>query len=437
MPKRKSYTADFKLDVIKFAKDHGNRAAGREYSCNEKNVRDWRLEEEELKKMNPRKRARRGRKARWPNLEENLANWVRSQRDSNRAVSTVAIKLKARIIATEMNIADFSGGSVNWIYKFMKRNNLTVRARTTVGQKLPDDWENKLAVFHTFVLKEKTELKLSDEDIINMDEVPMSFDIPASRSVAEKGVKTVAIDTTGHERTNFTVVLACTAAGGKLKPMVIFKRVTMPRETLPAGVVVVCNKKGWMNTEVMQTWTDKCFRTRRGGFFKKKSLLIFDAMAAHKETTVQKHINSAGAHIAVIPGGLTCKLQPLDVAVNHPFKTFVREEWDRWMTSGKHTFTPAGRQRRATYVEVCNWVIRAWDKVKSTTIVNGFRKCGIIPEPAADVSSSDDDSAESDTTDANEEQLAAAMEVFCEASDFDSSFDGFDASSDDDDNVDE
>src|SRR6218665_3225199 len=137
--------------------------------------------------MNPRKRAHRGRKARWPNLEENLANWyVRSQRDSNRAVSTVAIKLKARIIATEMNIADFSKGSVNWIYKFMKRNNLAIRARTTVGQKLPDDWENKLVVFHIFVLNEETELKLSDEDIINMDEVPMSFNIPASRSVAEK-----------------------------------------------------------------------------------------------------------------------------------------------------------------------------------------------------------------------------------------------------------
>ena len=276
-------------------------------------------------------------------------------------------------------------------------------------------------------------MKLADDDIINMDEVPMSFDIPASRSVAEKGVKTVAVATTGHERTNFTVVLACTAAGGKLKPIVIFKRITMPRETLPAGVVVVCNKKGWMNTEVMQTWTDKCFRTRRGGFFKKKSLLIFDVMAAHKKTTLQKHINSAGAHIAVIPGGLTCKLQPLDVAVNHPFKTFVREEWDRWMTNGKHTFTPAGRQRRATYVEVCNWVLRAWEKVKTTTIINGFRKCGIIPEPAADISSSDDDSAASDTTEANEDHLAAAMEIFGDESEFDESFDGFAEETDDDD----
>lgn len=195
-------------------------------------------------------------------MEENLAEWVRSQRDNNHAVSTVAIKLKARLLATEMKIEDFRGGSANWVFKFMKRNNLAVRIRKTVGQKLPPDWEQKLHDFHSFVQNEIVQLKLKYCDIINMDEVPMSFDIPASRSVANKGVKTVAIDTTGHERTNFTVVLACTASGAKLKPMVIFKKVTMPRETLPGGISVVCNKKGWMNSEVMQTWTDKCFRTR-------------------------------------------------------------------------------------------------------------------------------------------------------------------------------
>ncbi|KAL3867384.1 hypothetical protein ACJMK2_044592 [Sinanodonta woodiana] len=118
MPKRKSYTADFKLDVIKFANGRSNKAAGREFGCSENNVRDWRLDEEEIKKMNPRKRARRGKNARWPNLEENLANWVLSHRDSNRAVSTIAIKLKARIIATEMKITDF-GGCANWLFKFM------------------------------------------------------------------------------------------------------------------------------------------------------------------------------------------------------------------------------------------------------------------------------------------------------------------------------
>lgn len=210
----------------------------------------------------------------------------------------------------------------------------------------------------------------------------------------------------------------------------------MPREKLPSGVAVFCNKKGWMNTEVMGVWIEKCLRTRPGSFFKKKSLLVFDAMTAHKEPSVQKQINAVGAHIAVIPGGLTCKLQPLDVSVNHPFKTFVREEWDKWMTSGEHTYTPAGRQRRATYVEVCNWVIAAWKKVKVSTILNGFKKCCIMPpaEEAATGLSSDDETSDGEETDAEttgrpnpldeEDRLRRVMDMFGDSDD-DESFDGF------------
>ena len=47
-----------------------------------------------------------------------------------------------------------------------------------------------------------------------------------------------------------------------------------------------------------------------------------------------------------------------------------------------------------------------------TTIVNGFRRCGIIPKAASYISSSDNNSAASDTTDANEDQLASVMELF-------------------------
>lgn len=78
---------------------------------------------------------------------------------------------------------------------------------------------------------------------------------------------------------------------------------------------------------------------------------------------------------------------------------------------------------------VCSWVIRAWDKIKSSTIVNGFWKYGVIPDPATDNSSLGDgsDSEASDTdVDVNEEQLVAAMDMFAE------SLNGFDLESDDD-----
>lgn len=436
MPKRKSYTADFKLTVIDYADIHGNRSAGREFSVDEKSVREWRKEKGVLERINPRKRARRGPKARWPNLESDLKEWVLAQRENNRPVSTVAIKLKAKLMAREKQIVDFKGG-VHWVYKFMKRNQLSVRARTTVGQHLPENWEKTIQNFHEFVTKEIRELDLSPASIINMDEVPMSFDIPSTRCVAETGSKTVKIATTGHERTFFTVVLACSAAGDKLKPMAIFKRVTIPREKLPAGIVVECNRKGWMNCEVMKIWLDKCYRARPGGFFKAKSLLIMDAMAAHKETEVQAAVNRTGAHIAIIPGGLTCKLQPLDIAVNHSFKIHVRAEWENWMANGQHSFTPAGRQRRATYVEVCKWIITAWSKIKPETIRNGFAKAEILAKTDGAASSSGNSNSSDDDEDEDEHvtdlRLENALAILNEDSDIDDNFEGFISSSSEED----
>jgi transposase-like protein len=73
MPKRFSYTGKFKLEVVKYAEDNGgNRAAGRQYAVSEKLVRDWRRNQDTIKEMPRKKRARRGKDALWPELEREL-----------------------------------------------------------------------------------------------------------------------------------------------------------------------------------------------------------------------------------------------------------------------------------------------------------------------------------------------------------------------------
>jgi len=67
--------------------------------------------------------------------------------------------------------------------------------------------------FREFVAKEVQELDLPHSAIINMDEVLMSFDILATRSVDEVGAKTVKVATTRHERTSSMVKLMCTRNG--------------------------------------------------------------------------------------------------------------------------------------------------------------------------------------------------------------------------------
>ena len=43
-------------------------------------------------------------------------------------------------------------------------------------------------------------------------------------------------------------------------------------------------------------------------------------------------------HLAVIPGGLTSQLQPLDVSVKKPFKGFMHEEREKWNEAPTHQF---------------------------------------------------------------------------------------------------
>ena len=55
----------------------------------------------------------------------------------------------------------------------------------------------------------------------------MCFDLPGNRTMNQKGEKNVLVKTTGHEKTNFTVVLSCLADGNKLPSMIIFKLKTL------------------------------------------------------------------------------------------------------------------------------------------------------------------------------------------------------------------
>jgi hypothetical protein len=94
--------------------------------------------------------------------------------------------------------------------------------------------------------------------------------------VDSKGAKSIIVKTCGHSKTHYTVVLSCCADGTKLPPLLIFKRKTLPKEKLPAGVYVHAHPKGWMDEERMKLWIEKVWSRRPGGLLKKPALLVWD-----------------------------------------------------------------------------------------------------------------------------------------------------------------
>ncbi|XP_017276655.1 telomere-associated protein RIF1 isoform X1 [Kryptolebias marmoratus] len=399
--RRSSYDAAFKLKAIDLAAQEGNRAAARKLGVNESMVRCWRRQREELIECQKTRKAFRGQKSRWSELEDVLEDWVYTQRAGGRGVSTVQIRLKAKSIACQMNIDNFNGGP-SWCFRFMRRKNLSIRARTTLCQQLPPDYQEKVANFQQFVETKIAENAIGPDDIINVDEVPLTFDMPLTKTVNKTGASSILMKTNGHKRTHFTCILGCTASGKKLPPMVIFKRKAMPKDQLPKDIVVKVNQKGWMLENLMKDWLRECYGKRPGGFFPgKKALLVLDSMRAHLTDSVKAVIKRTNSVPAVIPAGTTKYLQPFDISVNRIFKAALRGEWDAWMTSGDKSFTKTGRMRRASFSEVCQWILTAWSRVNESTIINGFRKAGLLREAGTTASEPalprDDSDTESNT----------------------------------------
>ena len=177
---------------------------------------------------------------------------------------------------------------MKWVYAFMRRNNLSVRHRTHISQKLPEVNEEKLMQFQRYIIRARNDVDYELSQIGNTDKTPLTFDIPYSTSINATGAKTVTINTTGNEKNRFTVMLACTAHGGKLPPFVIFKRKTLPKNVKwPEGILIRCQDKGWMDNTLMRDWIKNVWGKRPGGYTK-RSLLVLGSFRCHKSDDIRE-----------------------------------------------------------------------------------------------------------------------------------------------------
>ena len=251
---RASYCASFKLRVVAYAVDKGNCAAGKQFNVDESCVHRWRSQREKLLETPCNKRALRGRSAAFPELEKEVAEWITEKRKAGTGVSTNIIHLKAKSVAQKLGLEQFKASKC-WCYRFMDRLGFSIRRRTTIAQKLPQDYEEKLIKFQHYVLAKRKEHDFDLKYIGNADQTPLTFDIVTNSTVSAKGVKSVPILSTGHDKDRFTVMLACLGDGTKLPPYVVFKRKTLPKNlNFPKEVVVRCQAKGWMDETLVQDW---------------------------------------------------------------------------------------------------------------------------------------------------------------------------------------
>lgn len=126
-----------------------------------------------------------------------------------------------------------------------------------------------------------------------------------------------------------------------------------------------------MNDDLMEEWVQACLRTHTE---RKPTLLVLDSFRAHITTRIKTLLRKVNAVPAVIPGGCTSILQPLDVSINKPIKDQVRRFWEDYMytiVEGNGPIKPPSKQ------QVVDWVAKAQENIRTDIITKSFKVTGI------------------------------------------------------------
>ena len=231
---------------------------------------------------------------------------------------------------------------------------MSYRAKTSIQQKLPAQLEKQLESFVKQVKELRKAHSFSPELIINMDETPLYFDMPVSRTINKRGARQIRVKSTGAEKRRFTVILACTASGKMLPPMMIFKgKRPLKKLRVPRGAVVMVQKKGWNDAPLTKVWIRKILTKHTQ---KRHALLVWDTFSGHMTEDVSALLSRSNVTSAVIPGGCTSKVQPLDVCLNKPFKGLFRNKWMDYMQQAVSQ-DEASCIKPATKQQIVEWVV--------------------------------------------------------------------------------
>ena len=177
--------------------------------------------------------------------------WNSSLYLSGIAVSGLMLRLKAKELADNPEFK----ASLGWYQNWKRRHSVSMRTKTTLAQRLPNDMEEIIVEFHRFAARQQWDYPLSC--IFNMDETPMRFELPSTRSLEYSGNRTVPVKSCGAEKRSFMVTLGVAADGTKLPPAVTFKGVRTPRDlVVPSSVWVSFHKKGWMDEQGIYLWNE-------------------------------------------------------------------------------------------------------------------------------------------------------------------------------------
>ena len=166
-PQRR-YKEETKAKVVELATKIGPHQVSLKTGIPETSIRRW-------GKTGVSKKSGSGRPPQHSEIEAELVNVFRGSRNTGLLVTNNSLLIEARKIAERLKKKDFSG-TLSWLEGVKRRNGITYRKTTRVGQTISPNAQEEIEEFHKkFVeLYEKHQYPLGT--VFNIDETGINFE---------------------------------------------------------------------------------------------------------------------------------------------------------------------------------------------------------------------------------------------------------------------
>ena len=103
-----------------------------------------------------------------------------------------------------------------------------------------------------------------------------------------------------------------------------------------------------------------------------------DSFRAHIKKSLLKNLKRLHkTDVAIVPGGMTPLIQPLDVAINRSIKAKFSAKWKDWMKDTQKRFQITKIKEKITYSLIVNCISEIVHDIDNELVKNSFRMCAI------------------------------------------------------------
>lgn len=318
-----------------------------------------------------------------PEKEKTIVDWIKTMFKAGFPVSKETLLFSVEKLAREYEIkfGDQVKPGRKWYEGFMKRHpNIAERtsqnlisSRRQVTQDNIRAWFNEVGGY----LEEHTLNATLDDPrrVFNADETAFFLNPKAGKVLAERGSKTVYTAAGADEKQNLTVLVTVNAAGMIAPPMVVYRYVRIPQSLaslFPSTWAMGRSENGWMTQETFFEYMSNVFEPwLTENNILRPVIFFMDGHSSHISLHLSKFCAEKGIQLIALYPNATHLLQPLDVAVFHPLKVSWKKKVTEWRMANE------GRQiEKKNFPEVLK---KALDELPPSTIISGFKKCGLVP----------------------------------------------------------